>query len=75
MGSGCGDPIVERVPSSVGQLPVPAALNAGSPTLFENTIQDIHGKVNINLCVFSVFYRYLRFNSRRSGFGRKTSDS
>ncbi len=34
MGSGCGDPIVERIPSSAGQLPVPAALNARSPTLF-----------------------------------------
>ena len=35
MGSGCGDPIVESVPSSSGQLPVPEALNAGSPTLFK----------------------------------------
>ncbi len=34
MGSGCGDPIVEQNPSSSGQLPVPVALNAGSPTLF-----------------------------------------
>jgi len=34
MGSGCGDPIVEKIPSSSGQLPVPVALNARSPTLF-----------------------------------------
>ena len=46
--SGCGDPIVERVPSSVGQLPVPTALNAGSPTLFRNTIHDSPGNVNPN---------------------------
>ena len=36
MGSGCGDLIVERGPSSTGQLPVPAALNARSPTLFRD---------------------------------------
>ena len=46
MGSGCGDPIVESVPSSSGQLPVPVALNAGSPTLFMDTIQEKYGKVN-----------------------------
>jgi len=34
MGSGCGDSIVEKNPSSSGQLPVPVALNALSPTLF-----------------------------------------
>ena len=34
MGSGCGDLIVEKIPSSSGQLPVPVALNAPSPTLF-----------------------------------------
>ena len=34
MGSGCGDSIVENIPSSSGQLPVPVALNAPSPTLF-----------------------------------------
>jgi len=34
MGSGCGDSIVEKFPSSSGQLPVPVALNAPSPTLF-----------------------------------------
>jgi len=36
MGSGCGDPTVEKFPSSSGQLPVPVALNAGSPTLFRD---------------------------------------
>ncbi len=46
MGSGCGDPIVERVPSSSGQLPVPVALNAGSPTLFSFTIHDTSTNVN-----------------------------
>jgi len=34
MGSGCGNPIVDKNPSSAGQLPVPMALNAGFPTLF-----------------------------------------
>ena len=36
MGSGCGDLIVEKFPSSSRQLPVPVALNARSPTLFSN---------------------------------------
>ena len=44
MGSGCGDPIVESVPSSIGQLPVPTALNAGSPTLFRNYYTVKHWK-------------------------------
>ena len=42
--SGCGDPIVERVPSSSGQLPVPVALNAGSPTLFRKHDTAKEGK-------------------------------
>ncbi len=46
MGSGCGDPIVESVPSSIGQLPVPTALNAGSPTLFLVIIHEHCRKVN-----------------------------
>ena len=41
-----GDPIVDLNPSSTGQLPVPAALDARSPTLFENTIHDMAIKVN-----------------------------
>ncbi len=45
MGSGCGNSIVENVPSSSGQLPVPVALNAGSPTLFPLTIHEMEGKV------------------------------
>ena len=34
------------IPSSSGQLPVPVALNALSPTLFRNTIH--HGAKNVN---------------------------
>ena len=33
-------------PSSSGQLPVPVALNAGSPTLFANNIHQRKGFVN-----------------------------
>ena len=44
MGSGCGDSIVEN-PSSSGQLPVPVALNALSPTLFGIIIHDFPEKV------------------------------
>ena len=36
MGSGCGNATVEKFPSSSGQLPVPVALNAASPTLFRS---------------------------------------
>ena len=36
MGSGCGNATVEKFPSSAGQLPVPVALNAASPTLFRS---------------------------------------
>ena len=36
MGSGCGNAIVDFDPSSAGQLPVPVALNAASPTLFRS---------------------------------------
>ncbi len=46
MGSGCGDPIVDKNPSSSGQLPVPMALNARSPTLFPFTIHDLAEFVN-----------------------------
>ena len=45
MGSGCGNSIVEN-PSSSGQLPVPVALNAPSPTLFAVIIHDCVEKVN-----------------------------
>ena len=34
MGSGCGDSIVDKNLRPPGKLPVPVALNAGSPTLF-----------------------------------------
>ena len=46
MGSGCGDPIVESDPSSSGQLPVPVALNARSPTLFAVIIHESRPFVN-----------------------------
>ena len=45
MGSGCGDPIVASSLRPPGKLPVPVALNAGSPTLFGVTIHDFSGKV------------------------------
>ena len=44
--SGCGDSIVEIRPSSSGQLPVPVALNAPSPTRFGNMIHHQEEKVN-----------------------------
>ena len=44
MGSGCGDSIVESNPSSSGQLPVPVALNAPSPTLFTAYYTRFHRK-------------------------------
>ena len=46
MGSGCEDAIVEFLPSSSGQLPVPVALNAPSSTLFAVIIHDYVKKVN-----------------------------
>ena len=55
MGSGCGDPIVEFHPSSSGQLPVPVALNAGSPTLFPHTIHHNVPNVNNFLVFFPLF--------------------
>ena len=53
MGSGCGNSIVEN-PSSSGQLPVPVALNALSPTLFESIIHHFWEKVNrhFGICHF-----------------------
>ena len=43
--SGCENPIVEKFPSSSGQLPVPMALNARLSTLFDHTIHQMHGNV------------------------------
>ena len=43
--SGCENPIVEKFPSSSGQLPVPMALNARLSTLFAHTIHHVTGKV------------------------------
>ena len=53
MGSGCGDPIAEKIPSSSGQLPVPVALHARSPTLFPSIIHD--WKKNVKP-FFAIFY-------------------
>ena len=57
MGSGCGDPIAEILPSSSGQLPVPVALHARSPTLFMGIIHD--GK-KIVKSFFAKFYQQAR---------------
>ena len=46
MGSGCGNIIVDFYPSSSGQLPVPVALDAMSPTLFVPTIHHLDENVN-----------------------------
>ena len=54
MGSGCGDPIAEMNPSSSGQLPVPVALHARSPTLFSSIIHDWKKIVKT---FFAIFYR------------------
>ena len=43
--SGCENPIVEKIPSSFGQLPVPMALDARFSTLFAHTIHQMTGKV------------------------------
>ena len=53
MGSGCGDPIAEKDPSSSGQLPVQVALHARSPTLFFVIIHDWEEIVNTFLQIFS----------------------
>ncbi len=56
MGSGCGDSIVEK-PSSSGQLPVPVALNALSPTLFRVIIHQKEKNVNTFFIISGNFYR------------------
>ena len=43
--SGCENPIVEKLPSSSGQLPVPMALDARLSTLFAHTIHQMTGNV------------------------------
>ena len=53
MGSGCGDLIVERILRPPGKLPVPVALNAGSPTLFGIHYSGLRGgckQVFSNFC-------------------------
>ena len=70
--SGCGDPIVEHVPSSIGQLPVPTALNAGSPTLFRNYYTVKHWKSKYLL---SKGWRNCSLAGKaRSGYARSQSD-
>ena len=59
MGSGCGDPIVEKFPSSVGQLPVPSALNAGSPTLFTQYYTGFSSKSKYHSWDFFQKYRFI----------------
>ena len=56
MGSGCGDPIVDKILRPPGKLPVPVALNAGSPTLFE-----VHYSGFYAVCkqVFAIFGSFL----------------
>ena len=49
MGSGCGDPIVEFILRPPGKLPVPVALNAGSPTLFASILHKVCKKVKENM--------------------------
>ena len=52
MGSGCGDSIVDKNLRPPGKLPVPVALNAGSPTLFTGHYTAIFGKVNTHFPKF-----------------------
>ena len=46
MGSGCGNLIAEKNPSSVTELPILTALHARFPTLFPLIIHDKWKKVN-----------------------------
>ncbi len=46
MGSGCGDLIADKRPSSARQLPILAALHARFPTLFGVIIHHQEEKVN-----------------------------
>ena len=50
-------------PSSSGQLPVPVALNAGSPTLFRDMILQKERNVNTYL----LFFIELQHKGRTSG--------
>ncbi len=51
-------------PSSATQLPIPAALHARSPTLFEHMIHDIREKVN-------PFFQYFSGDTLFVGFPGK----
>ena len=48
-------------PSSTKQLPILAALHAGSPTLFAHIIHDAEGKVNTYFVNFRDFLRRTAF--------------
>lgn len=60
MGSGCENPIADISPSSATQLPILAALHAGSSTLFGNMIHDTGQKVNPLFTFFGFLYRFIR---------------
>ena len=67
-------PSWNKIPSSIGQLPVPTALNARSPTLFRNTIHEMEQKVNPDFSFYPTFGTgttncSLKFRARRSRLG------
>ena len=64
MGSGCGNVTVEKFPSSAGQLPVPVALNAASPTLFRSYYTQL-------LCNFCAIITSVQQNQNQKNFFEK----
>lgn len=60
MGSGCGNLIVENVPSSSGQLPVPVALDARLPTLFSAYYTRFASKCKVVFCVSFLIFSFFR---------------
>lgn len=54
--SGCGDPTASKCSSSAIQLPILAALYAGSPTLYPFSIQEMEENVNMGRQKI-IFYR------------------
>ncbi len=63
MRSGCGYLIADKSPSSATQLPILAALHAGSPTLFAHIIH--HKCVNVNTFFYKAIKLY-RIGEKRS---------
>ena len=59
MGSGCGDPIVDKILRPPGKLPVPVALNAGPPTLFRIHYSGFYGACKQVFKSFVSFGKYL----------------